>query len=102
MRADTRNTEALALLYANGEVEGAELADFEHRLAADQSARDALCQAVELAATLSGRGPRQPNAGYRDSVRRRLLPIGPWGWVSRRRLYRGHPVFWALAGAAAA
>jgi hypothetical protein len=102
MRDDRPDTEALALLYANGELEGPELADFERRLAADQSARDALCQAVELAATLSGRVPRQPGTAYRDTVRRRLTPRGPWGWVSRRRLYRGHPAFWALAGAAAA
>jgi hypothetical protein len=102
MREYTQNTEALALLYANGELEGPELADFEGRLAADQSARDALCQAVELAATLSGRAPQMPNAAYRNSVRRRLMPVGAWGWLSRRRLYRGHPAFWALAGAAAA
>jgi hypothetical protein len=102
MRDDTRHTQSLALLYANGELDGPALDDFERCLAADQSARDALCQAVELAATLSGRAPRQPSAAYRHSVRCRLMPGGGWGWLSRRRLYRGHPVFWAFAGAAAA
>jgi anti-sigma-K factor RskA len=102
MRDDGPALEALALLYANGELEGEERAGFEGRLAADQSARDALCQAVELAATLSGRAPRQPDAAYRSAVRDRLRPAGLWGWLSRRRLYRGHPALWAVAGAAAA
>jgi anti-sigma-K factor RskA len=102
MRDDGPALEALALLYANGELEGEEQAGFERRLAADQSARDALCQAVELAATLSGRAPRQPGASYRAAVLDRLRPAGWWGWLSRRRSYRGHPALWAVAGAATA
>ena len=36
----------LALLYSTGELDEIEAADFERRLAEDQAARDALCQAV--------------------------------------------------------
>jgi hypothetical protein len=47
-----------ALLYASGELEEAEAAEFEERLAADQTARDALCQAVQLTETLAGNPAR--------------------------------------------
>jgi hypothetical protein len=93
--------EALALLYANGELDGADGAAFEQRLASDQAAREALSQAVELVRAVSGAAPAlKPD--YRLRVQARLLPRGVWSWLGRRRSYRGHPVIWLLAGAAAA
>jgi anti-sigma-K factor RskA len=61
-----------ALLYASGELEEAEAAAFEERLAADQTARDALCQAVQLTETLAGNTEIRPDPSYRARVRRRL------------------------------
>jgi hypothetical protein len=92
---------ALALLYANGELDETDCATFEQRLASDQDAREALAQAVELVETLTGAG-HLPTPDYRTRVRSRLLPRGPWSWLGRRRSYRGHPVAWLLAGATTA
>jgi len=103
---------ALALLYANGELEGAEAEAFEKRLADDQDAREALSQAVLLTGTLGGREPPRPNPAYRDRIRERLLPgsgpapssrpAGWWSAVLRPQVYRGHPMVWLLSGALAA
>jgi hypothetical protein len=97
------NLDALALLYANGEMDAVQAADFERRLGEDQRAREALCLAVELVKTLDGLPTPQPNPAYRSRVRQRLQPCGAGSarpTVSRR--YRGHPAAWALLGAAAA
>lgn len=83
-----------ALLYASGELEGQQRAAFEERLSADQNAREALCQAVELSQSLVGRPPRGPTRSYRARVRERLCGPG-------LRRYRGHPLAWAVLGAAA-
>jgi len=93
---DDDNLAALALLYANGEMDVADARAFEQRLNEDQKAREALCQAVELARTLEGCPPPTPNPSYRAGVRVRLRSQGV---LSRR--YRGHPVFWTALGAAA-
>ncbi len=61
-----------ALLYASGELEGEEAVAFEQRLAEDQAARDALCQAVEYTSLASGQAPAAPDPSYRDRVRQRL------------------------------
>jgi hypothetical protein len=93
---------ALALLYAGGELEGSEAAAFEDRLAQDQSAREALCQAVQLTQTLAGQAPLTPSASYRARVRRRLgSSSGSWGWLVGHRWYRGHPALWSGLGALA-
>jgi hypothetical protein len=65
---------AQALLCASGELEGEEAAAFERRLAEDQSAREALVQAVQLTQALADGPPSLPNPTYRDRVRQRLLP----------------------------
>jgi hypothetical protein len=94
------NLDALALLYANGEMDAAQAAAFERRLGEDQGAREALSVAVELARTLDGLPTPMPDPAYRAAVRRRLPPAGVWGRLTARR-HRGHPVMWAALGAAA-
>lgn len=91
-----------ALLYASGELEGEEAVAFEQRLAEDQAARDALCQAVEYTSLASGHPPAAPDPSYRDRVRQRLRH-------RRRQLQNeaGHPsafgpvVLWLVLGAIA-
>jgi anti-sigma-K factor RskA len=95
------NLDALALLYANGEMELAQSADFERRLSDDQRAREALCQAVELARILDGLPTPLPSPAYRAGVRQRLAPQGAWRRLTARR-HRGHPLLWATLGVAAA
>jgi hypothetical protein len=81
----------LALLAAGGELDGPEAEAFERRLAEDQTAREALVQAVVLTQALGGT-PASPNPAYRAAVRRRL----------RRVSLTRHPALWASLGAAAA
>jgi hypothetical protein len=102
---DVTSEEAMnlqAFLYANGELEGAEAAAFEKRLAEDQAAREALCQAVSLSLTLNHQRKIGPDPSYRDRVRQRLRRSGGWDWLLRPRTYRGHPALWSAVGAAAA
>lgn len=68
----TLDLSAQALLYANGELAEGEAVAFEERLEVDQAARDALCQAVELSAALTGEQPAAPDPAYRQRVRLRL------------------------------
>ena len=98
MRETDTSLPALALLYANGELEGADSAAFEARLSTDQSAREALAEAVELSQTLTG-SAHALNPCYRVRVQARLLPRGLWSRLGRRRPYRGHPIVWLVAGA---
>lgn len=99
---------AQALLYANGELEGAEAEAFEKRLGDEQQAREALCQAVQLTQTVGGWEAPKPDPAYRDRVRAQLLAALSssrprwWRTALRPRLYRGHPMAWLLAGAVAA
>lgn len=92
-----------ALLYASGELEGAQGKAFEQRLGEDQSAREALCQAVQMTLALQGRVPARPNPAFRERVRQRLRARQPW-WQTLvgKRAYRGHPAVWSGLGAAAA
>ena len=80
-----------ALLYAGGELGEAEAAAFERRLGGDQSAREALQNAVRLSLAVTDSG-MTPDPGWRDRARRRLL----------RRPSTGRPLIWAGIGAAAA
>ncbi len=104
---------ALALLYANGELEAHEAEAFEKRLADEQPVREALSQAVLLTQTLGGSEAPRPDPSYRDRVRAQLLPhtssVEPalgrqrwWQTLLSPRVYRGHPMVWLLAGALAA
>jgi hypothetical protein len=86
-----------ALLYASGELDETQRAAFEERLGHDQAVRDALSLAVPFATV-----PRRPDPAYREVVRRRLGLEGPWKSLLARRTYRGHPILWAVGGAAAA
>ncbi|MGE3806005.1 MAG: hypothetical protein AB7K24_15135 [Gemmataceae bacterium] len=95
-----------ALLYASGELEGAEARAFEQRLAADQAAREALGQAVQLTSSLAGEEVR-PDPSWRAKAQARLQPRPRlYGkltdMLAARRTYRGHPFLWTLSGAAAA
>jgi len=94
------NLDALALLYANGEMDATQAAHFERLLGEDQRAREALCQAVELSRTLDGLPVPAPDPAFRARVRALLLPQGTVARLTGRR-YRGHPLAWAAAGAAA-
>jgi hypothetical protein len=90
-----------ALLYASGEMDPAEAAAFEARLGEDQAAREALCQAVQVAH--AGLQPLRPDPAYRERVRQRVQQRpGLWRWLTGRRFYRGHPLAWSGLGAAAA
>jgi anti-sigma-K factor RskA len=88
----------LALLYASGELDGPAAAAFEERLADDQAARDALCDAVRLQRAMTGHGELLPDPAYRDRVIHRLRP---GGWRKVLDL-RSKPTRWALGAAAAA
>jgi hypothetical protein len=91
-----------ALLYSSGELEGAEAAAFEERLAVDQAARDALAQVAQLSLLASGCSP-VPSPSWREAARRRLHPHATvWQRILGRRVYRGHPVAWSILGAVAA
>jgi hypothetical protein len=92
-----------ALLYASGELDAGRACAFEERLGNDQAAREALSLAAQMA-VLPGAAPTlRPAPDYRDSVRLRLKQ-GESGWqrLWGRRAYRGHPLLWGCAGAAAA
>ncbi|MDB5306539.1 MAG: hypothetical protein JWO38_741 [Gemmataceae bacterium] len=95
--------EATALRYAARDLPPAEAEAFETRLADDQSARDALAEAVRLSAAALGREPPAPDRSFRALIRDRLRPVRAWcpGWLARRA-YRGHPVAWAGLGAGVA
>src|SRR5262245_56468906 len=84
-----------ALLYASGELEGAQLSAFEQRLGEDQSTREALCQAVQMTLALKSHWPTRPSPAYRERVRQRLRGRQPW-WqaLTGKRSYRGHPAVW--------
>lgn len=79
--------------YAGGDLPPAGAVAFEQRLATDQAAREALCQAVRLAQAPDGPSALGPDPAYRDEVRRRLLG---------RTAYRRRPLLWGALGAAAA
>jgi hypothetical protein len=91
-----------ALLYASGEMDGAEAVAFEARLGEDQAAREALCQAVQLSSAQAGPGTLRPDPAYRERLRKRFQPQRTfWRWFSARRPYRGHPLAWSGLGAVA-
>jgi anti-sigma-K factor RskA len=105
MNGDARdeNLSWLALLYASGELDEAQAAVFEKRLGNDQQAREALTVAVQLAQMPVAGEIALPNPSYRERVRRQLgSRPSLWGRFCGRRSYRGHPLLWGLAGAAAA
>ena len=90
--------EATALRYAARDLSPAQCEAFEARLAGDQSARDALAEAVRLSAAALGRGSPAPDRSLRSLIRERIQGVAPT-WLARR-VYRGHPLTWAGIGAA--
>jgi hypothetical protein len=90
-----------ALHYASGEMTAAAAAAFEQRRGEDAAAREALCQAVQLAHALEGQTSPLPHPAYRDRVRRELRPGGRMAWLLARRPYPGHPLLWGALGVAA-
>jgi hypothetical protein len=92
-----------ALLYAGGELDEEDSKVFEQRLADDQTARDALCQASQVLESGHSQNPLGPDPGYRQKV---LLQLSGgsnfWEKFFAIRPQRGHPLLWGLCGAAAA
>lgn len=95
-RHDPLALEATALRYAARDLSPNDTAEFEAQLADDQSARDALAEAVRLSAAALGQEPPAPHSSFRVMIRERLRPLR--GWLARRA-YRGHPFAWAGLGA---
>jgi anti-sigma-K factor RskA len=90
-----------ALLYASGELDAARTAVFENRLGNDQEAREALTVAVQLAQMPGANATVAPSPAYRRRVHQGLTRgTSVWGNLWGKRAYRGHPLFWSLAGAA--
>src|SRR5690348_8242509 len=99
---DDHDPAYLALLYSSGELEGEEAAAFEARLAVDQEAREALAQVVQLGLTAAGK-PTRPDPAWRDETALRLQQRRSlWQRLAGKRVYRGHPIVWSMAGALAA
>jgi hypothetical protein len=93
----------LAFLYASEQLDAMEETEFERRLGEDQGLRERLCQAVEMMCDLEGLPAVAPSSAYRVQVRQRLrLRRSRWERLTRRRTYRGHPLFWSGLGATAA
>jgi len=90
---------AQALLYAGGELEGADAVAFEQLLAEDQTAREVLRQAVQWTHTLGGRPVPVPDLAYRARVRQHLMPTGGLWSCLAPRSYPGHPALWTILGA---
>ncbi len=61
-----------AFLYASGELDKSAAVSFERRLAEEQAAREALCQAVLLWQPLGRQTDSGPDPVYRECVRQRL------------------------------
>jgi hypothetical protein len=97
-RIDPMLLQNTALRYAAGDLNEEETVAFEERLANDQDARDALSEAVRLSAAALGQAPPAPHASFRLAIHERLLGWCP-NWLARRA-YRGHPLAWAVVGAA--
>jgi hypothetical protein len=95
-----KNLTLQALLYADGALNDADAAHFERRLAHEQSAREALGEAVQLSSVLRGQPVAVPRTGWRARVRRRLRPT-LWQRLNQPVAFRDHPWGWSLAGAAA-
>lgn len=92
--------QVLALQYAARELPDDAAQAFEAQLATDPAAQDALAEAVRLSAAALGQPPPAPERAVRAVVRDRLRQVGRlWqGWLARR-VYRGHPLAWAVLGA---
>jgi hypothetical protein len=89
-----------AFLYYSGELDQIEATAFERLLGEQEEARDALVEVVRMTIPLVGAVP-SPDPAYRQAVRNRLQ-AGWWNWLLGSRARRGHPLLWALTGAAAA
>ncbi len=91
-----------ALRFAAGELSADRAEEFAERMAHDQSARDALADAIRLSAAALGQPAPSPDPLVREAVREDLRPTLV-NRLFRRRPYRGHPFVWAgLGGAVAA
>jgi hypothetical protein len=89
-----------ALLYTSGDLEEQEAAAFEQRLGEDQTAREAVSEAVQLALVSNFQTPAAPDRTYRERVRQRLQPHRRfWHWLVGQRIYPGHPALWGTLGA---
>lgn len=98
VRPDPCVLQATALRYAARDLSPSQCEAFEARLADDQSARDALAEAVRLSAAAIGQHGPEPDRGFRALIRERVHGLTP-NWLARH-VYRGHPLAWAASGAA--
>src|SRR5260221_14464201 len=99
LHAGREASSSTGMRFAAGDLPPRETAAFEVRLAGEQSARDALAEAVRLSAAALGQDAPAPDRTFRAMIRERLLRSWYPGWLARRA-YRGHPLAWAGAGAA--
>ena len=91
-----------ALKYAAGELSPVDAAGFELKLADDPDAREALEEAVRLSAAAIGQPNLLPDPLFRQATVESLRTNRSWiGRLFARRPYRGHPLTWTGAGAAA-
>jgi len=67
----------LAVRYVSNELTEREVSSFEERLAVDQSAREAVAEAVELAFVIARLGPNEAPGGSLRSRRRSLSRLAP-------------------------
>jgi hypothetical protein len=91
-----------ALLYAGGELDEEDSKSFEQRLADDQTARDALCQATQALEAAHSQAFFRPDPGYRQKVLLQLSGGSLWHRLFAIRPHRGHPLVWGVSGAVAA
>jgi hypothetical protein len=100
-RDDADHLAMQAFLFACGELEDSEAEAYSRRLAEEQAAREALSRAVHLSGSLAGGTPRQPDPAYRARVRERLTAPARPAAAGVGPAFRGYPLLWAGAGAAA-
>lgn len=73
----------LAYCYIAGELSAAQVTEFEARLEVDQLAREAVAQAVEMAAVVQGAEETFVEQASVElaSARRGMSPLGRWAWA---------------------
>lgn len=91
-----------ALFYAADLLERNEATAFELLLGENQEVRDALARAASYLYGGGGAEPVRPDPAYRQRVLQKMPRPSLLAWLFSRRSYRGHPLLWCAASAAAA
>jgi hypothetical protein len=95
------NLEYTAWKYAANELNEIDRLAFELKLSEDQSAREALAEAIRLSAMALGQTAPQPNPEIKVAVAEQLKAPKQKSLLSQffaRRQYRGHPLAWVSCG----